>query len=566
MGAHFPAALYLPQDAFDVASNQVIGRRIAGRLLTRAFAANLQADEMLTVFSPGQQAVPAVNQLVSSVIPSKASVRVGGEADADVLSEIGAIHFPDPSLGRWSALRQGMHPAAFSLTGVTHTVCSDGALNGLGEIPLAPLYSWDAVVCTSTAGRDVVSSALEHRLDAMLARFELDVPPALKIDLPQLPVIPLAGPTDQPYRPDLSRDQRRQHARQQLGISSAAFVVAFVGRLSFHSKCHPLSLYRALDELAAANPDQSITLIECGHLFNPWIARAYEELRAKFPRIEFRLIGGLEPANELVKWQVLASADVFTSPADNLQETFGLTLLEAMMAELPLIVSDWNGYRDLVQHGVNGYLVPTSDVLVDSVDAYDELDAAYAVNRLNYDQMIGLRSLGVVVDHQAYVQAFHVLLAEPHRRSSMAATAVRVLQEKFSPAAVAVAYRSLWANLADLRRSVSGAAKGIDEIPPLLPSYQRLFAHYPTKSFDATSAEPFVLTCAFDQAQALLLSGMNQHQLQSLMGVRMERLLSVLSSSGEISLKSLTGIGLTASQAGKTLAALCKLGVLIVKR
>jgi len=171
MGSHFPAALYLPQDAFDLASNQVIGRRVAGRLLTRAFASSLQVDEMLTVFSPGPQAVPAVNQLVSSVMPSNASVRVGGDPDADVVSEIGAIHFPDPSLGRWAALRQDKHPTAFSLTGVIHTVCSDGALKGLGEIPLAPLYPWDAVVCTSTAGRAVVSSALEQRLDAMLARF-----------------------------------------------------------------------------------------------------------------------------------------------------------------------------------------------------------------------------------------------------------------------------------------------------------------------------------------------------------------------------------------------------------
>lgn len=105
MASHFPAALYLPQDAFDVDSNQVIGRRIAGRLLTKAFAAGLQKDEMLTMFSPGQASVAAVNKLVSPVMPAEASVRVGGEPEPGVISDIGAIHFPDPSLGRWASLR-----------------------------------------------------------------------------------------------------------------------------------------------------------------------------------------------------------------------------------------------------------------------------------------------------------------------------------------------------------------------------------------------------------------------------------------------------------------------------
>ena len=562
MALDFPAALYLPQDAFDVASNQVIGRRIAGRLLTRAFAANLHQDEMLTVFSPGQQAVPAVNQLLASVTPVGAAVRVGGDPEAAVLSEIGAIHFPDPSLGRWAALRQGMKPTAFSLTGVIHTVCSDGALKGLGEIPLAPLYSWDAVVCTSTAGRAVVASALEQRLEAMLARFQLGASPPLAIDLPQLPVIPLAGPTEQPYRPELTRSERRQHARQQLGVAQDAFVVAFVGRLSFHSKCHPISLYRALDELAAAYPEQSITLIECGHLFNSWIGDAYEELRARFPRVDFCLIGGLQPADEIAKWQVLAAADVFTSPADNLQETFGLTLLEAMMAELPLVVTDWNGYRDLVQHGVNGFLVPTMDVLADSAATADELDLAYADGRLNYDQMIGLRSLGVIVDHKAYVQAFGTLLRDPLQRSAMAASALWVLQQKFSPAAVTRAYRCLWNDLGECRRSASETWRSADALPALLPSYQRLFTHYSTAGFACSEAGSFVLKCSIEEARDVLSGAMNQQQMQRLLGGRLDLVLHALSSSRELTELALLEIGLSAGQSRKVLAALCKLGLL----
>jgi hypothetical protein len=53
-----------------------------------------------------------------------------------------------------------------------------------------------------------------------------------------------------------------------------------------------------------------------------------------------------------------AAADVFLSPSDNLQETFGLTLLEAAASSLPVIASDFDGYRDLVIDGESGILVP----------------------------------------------------------------------------------------------------------------------------------------------------------------------------------------------------------------
>jgi len=562
MVTHFPAALYLPQDAFDVASNQVIGRRIAGRLLTQAFAAGLHNDEMLTVFSPGQASVAGVNQLVSPVMPAQASVRVGGEPDAGVVADIGAIHFPDPSLGRWASLRQGMQPTAFSLTGVIHTVCSDGALKGIGDIPLAPLYPWDAVVCTSIAGRAVVASALEQRLEAMLARFRCSTPPALAVELPQLPVIPLAGPTEQPFESLLNRTQRRQLARQQLNLSQDAFVVAFVGRLSFHSKAHPISLYRALDELAAANPDQRVTLIECGHLFNSWIAGAYDELRARFPRIDFRLVGGLQPADEIEKWKVLAAADVFTSPADNLQETFGLSLLEAMMAELPLVVSDWNGYRDLVKHGVNGYLVPTSDVLAQSTSSPDELETAYADGRLNYDQMIGLRSLGVVVDHGAYLDAFQALLSDPQQRMEMAQAALQILRDQFSPSAVSHAYRELWGDLAERRRAASADSPDCSVLPPLLPAYGRLFAHYATADAASQKQQVYVRSCDPEEARQLLQSAMNNQQFQRLSGGRLVAIADLLHGEYSLGMDAFACCGLSEEQSTRVIAALCKLGIL----
>jgi hypothetical protein len=57
--------------------------------------------------------------------------------------------------------------------------------------------------------------------------------------------------------------------------------------------------------------------------------------------------------------ELWAGADIFISLVDNIQETFGITPLEAMAAGLPVVISDWDGYRSTVRHGVEGFLIPT---------------------------------------------------------------------------------------------------------------------------------------------------------------------------------------------------------------
>lgn len=54
-----------------------------------------------------------------------------------------------------------------------------------------------------------------------------------------------------------------------------------------------------------------------------------------------------------------ASADVFCAPTRI--ASFGVTLLEAMAAGVPILASDIDGFREVLQHGVQGELVPPDD-------------------------------------------------------------------------------------------------------------------------------------------------------------------------------------------------------------
>ncbi|HEY6100720.1 MAG TPA: glycosyltransferase family 4 protein, partial [Anaeromyxobacter sp.] len=54
-----------------------------------------------------------------------------------------------------------------------------------------------------------------------------------------------------------------------------------------------------------------------------------------------------------------ASAHVFCAPTRI--ASFGVTLLEAMAAGVPILASDIEGFREVLHHGEEGELVPAED-------------------------------------------------------------------------------------------------------------------------------------------------------------------------------------------------------------
>jgi alpha-maltose-1-phosphate synthase len=320
-----------------------MGRRVAGQGFLTAYARYARTERFTAVVRSreDQDEFVATMRELRPEIP----ITVLPPTGMRDLAEVGCLYFPGPINQELSWLRRFFAPQTWSLCGVTHTVSSLLAMKTIADWPIAALEPWDAVICTSRA----VKGAVERILEARLAQLR-DQLGATRVSLPRLPIIPLGVNCDR----QAEIMQGRDAARSSLGIAEGDFVVLFVGRLAFNAKANPVPMYLALERLAAR---YKVVMVECGWSDNDPIANAFAETRAKIcPSVRSVVLDG-RIQHELARaW---ASADCFCSLSDNIQESFGLTPIEAMASGLPCVVSDWNGYRDTVRDGVDGFRVAT---------------------------------------------------------------------------------------------------------------------------------------------------------------------------------------------------------------
>jgi hypothetical protein len=283
------------------------------------------------------------------------------------------------------------------------------------------------------------------------------------------PVIPLGVYTEN-FHPDRARD-----LRASLRLDSGA-VFLYLGRISSRSKADLKPLLIAFARALSVRENAWLLLAgDDPNLFQMEILSQTAEQLGCASRV--RII--TNPSRQM-KLDLFKTADVFVALSDNLQETFGISLIEAMAAGLPVVAADWNGYREIVVPDETGYLVPTMmplyppgfETLRESSESADLLAATTSV------------------DVSVLTTIIQKLSEDKQKRTEMGLAARERAREIYDWKVIIQRYEELWAELNERAR----ASKA--DLTPTLDfddyDYRSLFSNYP--SINVTFTTPFYLT------------------------------------------------------------------------
>ena len=351
------------------------------------------------------------------------------------------------------------------ITGVTHTISYHMQLIDYLTHLLIGARPWDSIVCLETPALRVMQNHFQNIQTRLHEQFGFDLKYEGRLDN-----IPL-GVDTQTYRP---RD--KQALRQQFDLPLDKVVLLWVGRFSHYDKMdlRPLLLaFKAALEKCSKN-DAVLVLAgdDTRHNYTEKIIELATQIGIENdliilknrPRVDFPLL--------------YSAADVFLSPSDNVQETFGQTVLEGMAAGLPVVCSDWEGYGVSVLHEKTGFLIPTYWMECDA-----DICTYAPIAPWLYNQFYLSQSICFDVSYMA--NALHLLIDNDRLRRKMGQQARQHAIETYDWKVIIHRYIALWEELYQIANAHPVAAPQ----PPswYRPQYFKAFEHYGTTTLKPTT-------------------------------------------------------------------------------
>ncbi|MGC9502252.1 glycosyltransferase family 4 protein [Baaleninema sp.] len=475
---HRSAAIFYVKDGYDTSGKRLLGRQSAGEGFLKALARYSQA-ETLYCSTPSEDSFREFCHRVRGWTTQNRSIVWLNSNDPSSLSQAGVLYYPTPGIGEWAWKRRFSDSRSYSLCGITHTTASRAIMEAVSQLLIAPVQPWDALICTSQAVKQGVEHLLESWGEYLLQR--TGCRPDANV---QLPVIPLGVDCTAFPQGNQAKESRRR-LRQTLQIAEEDLVILFVGRLVSYAKAHPVPMYlaveRAVQQLRRDSQlsQQRVHLIQAGWFESDKDEAAFKAAAKKYcPSVNALFVDGRLPE---IRRQIWSTADIFISLADNIQETFGLTPIEAMASGLPVVVSDWNGYKESVRHDIDGFRVPT---LLPPPGTGGDLAFDYINDRVNYSTFVGESAMTTAIDIDACATFLLRLMGDRTLRQRLGENGRQRARQVYDWRIVIESYEALWVELARKRASESMCAPLEAERSPYPISDDpfRAFAHYPTQS------------------------------------------------------------------------------------
>lgn len=362
------------------------------------------------------------------------------------------FHSGDPYIADLVALREHHSPTLFPIIGRAHTLSDDARLSRMRDVLLSPIKACDAILCSSRSQKTVVKRLLSSASAAISDNIGITLPYRGQVKRLALGLGGEPGGVS------------KVESKAALNLPEDKKVILCLGRLSPSDKMdlHPLLL--ALNDLMEGRGVQDFILVVAGSgdAGGPYVQsllkRAYQLNLDDCLRFELSV-------DDEKKQRLYCAADVFVSLADNVQESFGITPLEAMRESVPVVLSDWDGYRELVEDGVSGCLIPTRTINCDAITR--SLSLLYS----RHACMVEAQSTSVDVSYLS--QVLEQLLVDNDYREDVGKAGKQYFLDHFSWPGLIADYHKIVADLGKVSTSTAyrqGRAVGL--------SYDSVFGHY----------------------------------------------------------------------------------------
>jgi len=442
--------------------NYRLGRHVANFEFLRALLTYSSFDEYHLFCLNASHFDLTAARLKSAGIPIDKLAKVKLFLYSHLVNQITAARYHVFHCGGWGYFLAGLaylrekHSAHFfPITGCIHS------LNGMEtpyhtmKVLCAPFTASDAIICTSEAGREALMKTFQRIAGSPFGkRQSLHYRGSTAI-------IPLG------VGEDAFSVVPRPEARRKLDISPSAFCVLSVARFSPSTKMDYYPLLLALAQLAQNNPRRELAVLLAGGGSDAALRLVRAAVEEHGFRRNCRVFANFDTS---LKPLLYGAADAFIALSDNLQETFGISVVEAMAAGLPVVVSDINGYKELIEEGLEGFKIPTT-----WIDSFDMADLA---DIMNFDTMQLMLSQCMAVDTDAAVSALQRLMDDEPLRKSMGTKARQRAYERYRWQKIIGQYESLWNSLQNASPAGAGGLSGEN---PFLHDYLETFSHYPSR-------------------------------------------------------------------------------------
>ncbi|MFT3840854.1 MAG: glycosyltransferase family 4 protein [Myxococcaceae bacterium] len=348
------------------------------------------------------------------------------------------------------ALRDRYASRTVPVTGQIHSLSYPRTHQELARMTFIEPSKSDGIFCSSSAGRLTMERGFEQVAPGK-PHFELMQVP-LGVDV------------------DALQGGDRTGTRHELGLGDDEVLLLCLARFTEYDKADLFPLLRVMERLVRGGTKVKLLLAGARQgTRTPEMLQLWARHLGLDGTVQLEL-----DFAEARKKHLLAAADVFVSPVDNIQETFGQSVVEAMAAGLPVVASDFDGYRDTVSDEV-GIRIPAR--LGPDWSELSELAP------LLYERPLHLvLGQSVELDLDALEKALRELAQDRARREALGKAAKQRAQTLYAWPKVIAQYEAHWERLAATGAKPSGKRH------PLRLDFEQSFGHFFTGRVDGARA------------------------------------------------------------------------------